>query len=179
MDKNSVNHPLVKLIVGFIFRKDNDFKHAQALLLTKFGDIDFQSPSIEFNHTSYYLNEFGDNLQRKFISFKKLIPPESLSNIKIFTNRLEKNSSSCGNRCINIDPGYLTLAKLLLVSTKDYAHRIYLGKGIFAEIALCYKGKSFASLPWTYPDYRSDAYLGIFNHIRNLYYRQTIQKENL
>ncbi len=72
-------------------------------------------------------------------------------------------------RLINIDPGYVDLAKLVLASTKDYAHRIYLRKGIFAEITLSYRGNSFSPNDWTYPDYRSAEYIGIFNQIRKLY----------
>ena len=42
-------------------------------------------------------------------------------------------------RPLNLDPGYLTLGKLVLASTKDFAHRIYLGRGIYAEMTLFYR----------------------------------------
>ena len=72
-------------------------------------------------------------------------------------------------RLINIDPGYVDLAKLVLATTKDYAHRIFLRKGIFAEITLTFRGSSFSVNDWTYPDYRSKEYIDIFNQIRKLY----------
>ncbi|MBU2221656.1 MAG: DUF4416 family protein, partial [Candidatus Omnitrophica bacterium] len=108
-------------------------------------------------------------LKRKFISFKKLIPPDQLSAIKITTNKIEDRLSSKNLRRINIDPGYLDLAKLVLATTKDYNHRIYLSKGIFAEITLTYQGKSFRPWNWTYRDYQSQEYIAIFNQIREIY----------
>ena len=69
-------------------------------------------------------------------------------------------------RPINIDPGYVTPAKLVLATTKDRAHRIYLGRGIYAEVTLTYAKKAFQSMPWTYPDYRSEPYRRFFEQVR-------------
>jgi len=113
----------------------------------------------------------GKNLSRKFISFKHLIDPERLVSIKLFTNKLEEKFLWPGSsrRKINIDPGYLTLSKLILATTKDFSHRIYLGSGIYAEVTLRYlKNKGFQPWEWTYPDYRSKEYLEIFNQLRSL-----------
>ena len=111
----------------------------------------------------------GKGLTRRFISFSKLIPIQDLYRIKLYTNRLEEKFSVAKHRQINIDPGYLDLAKLVLASTKDYAHRIFLRKGIFAEITLTYRQDSFSRNDWTYPDYCSKEYIEIFNQIRKLY----------
>ena len=156
----------VKLVIGFIYNDKSVFDKLKLKLERKFGAFELESPEIEFNCTDYYIKEFGANLKRKFVSFKKPIRPEELFKVKLYTNRLEMKFSSAGARRINIDPGYLTLAKLVLASTKDYAHRIYLKKGIFAEITLSFKGNSFQPLEWSYPDFRTQGYLDIFNQMR-------------
>jgi len=159
----------VKLVIGLIYGDETVFIKAREKLKRKFGKIDFESAALDFNYTGYYEDEMGTGLKRKFISFRKLIPLSSLYSIKLYTNRLESRYLSASDRKINIDPGYLDLAKLVLASTKDYAHRIYLRKGIFAEITLSYRDNSFSPNQWTYPDYRSAEYIGIFNQIRKLY----------
>ena len=102
--------------------------------------------------------------------------PQQIAEIKVLTNKIEEKLSSAGKRLVNIDPGYLDLAKLILASTKDYSHRIYLGKGIYAEITLSYQGKSFQGWQWTYPDFRTTEYRNIFNQIRELYAGQISNK---
>ena len=168
MGKTRIPQP-VKLVVGFIFRDDPVFLKAKKLLQRRFGALDFESAPFAFMHTGYYAEEFGSNLMRRFISFKKLIPPQDLAKIKIMTNKIEGALTRNGRRLINIDPGYLDAAKLVLASTKDYRHRIYLDRGIYAEITIFYQAKSFRAWEWTYPDYRSQEYIEIFNCLRGLY----------
>lgn len=162
---------MVKLIIGLIYKDEAVFIKVRNKLKRKFGTIDFESDKIDFNYTDYYQTEMGEGLKRKFVSFTKLIPIQDLYRIKLFTNRTEVKFSVAKSRTINIDPGYLDLAKLVLASTKDYAHRIYLGKGIFAEITLSFRGDSFSRNDWTYPDYCTKEYIDIFNQIRKLYAR--------
>lgn len=162
----------VKLITGFIFKEQGPLNLAKDLLSRHFGAIDFVSPVSNFNYTRYYEKEFGRELKRFFVSFQELIGPEELSGIKVFSKKLEKKLSKGDKRLINIDPGYIELAKLILASTKDYSHRIYLGKGIFAETTLVFEGKSYRPWPWTYPDYGSEEYISIFNKIRGIYAAQ-------
>jgi hypothetical protein len=166
----------VKLIIGFIFKEENTLKKAKGLLRRNFGIIDYESQILDFTHTDYYAKEFGKPLKRQFISFAKLIPPENLSQIKITTNIIEQKLSRQELRSINIDPGYLNMAKLILASTKDYRHRIYLNRGIYAEITLFYQNKSFTAWEWTYPDYKTADYIAIFNHIREIYAQQIKNK---
>lgn len=157
----------VKLIVGMLSADKELFEKVIKFLVKKYGEVDYQSKFINFNFTNYYENEMGKNLLRKFISFKKLIKPENLAEIKIFTNKIEeKFINPAHKRLINIDPGYITLGKLILATTKNQQHRIYLKKGIFAEVTLRYKNKTFQSWEWTYPDYKSPEYISIFNEIR-------------
>jgi hypothetical protein len=160
---------LGKLIIGFIYKDEAIFIKSRDKLKKIFGRIDLESGPIDFNYTHYYEKEMGAGLKRRFISFGKLIPIQDLYRIKLYTNRLEAKFSNSGKRQVNIDPGYVDLAKLVLASTKDYAHRIYLRKGIFAEITLSYRSNSFVPNDWTYPDYRSQEYIDIFNKVRKLY----------
>ena len=162
-------HQPVKLITGFIFKEDNILNQAKIILVRRFGKIDFESPTLPFVHTDYYEQEFGKDLKRQFVSFKKLIEPSALPKIKNITNQIEKKFSCGASRLINIDPGYLDLSKLILASTKDFKHRIYLNRGIYAEVALFYQNKTFNSWEWTYPDYKTSEYIEIFNTMRHIY----------
>jgi hypothetical protein len=172
MGKIRSRHP-VKLITGFIFQDTGSCLKALRLLGKRFGRIDFESQDMPFRHTDYYANEFGAGLKKKIVSFEKLVALESLAEIKIFTNAIEARLAVGGLRSVNIDPGYLDLAKLVLASTKDYRHRIYLKKGIYAEVTLFFQDRGFRPWEWTYPDYKTAEYLGIFNRIREIYARQT------
>jgi hypothetical protein len=169
-------HLPVKLISGIISKKEDTLKKAKAILERKFGKIDFQSQTLPFNHTDYYEKEFGKNLKREFVSFKKLVAPADLAKIKIITNKIERSLSEGLNRTVNIDPGYLNLSKLILASTKDYKHRIYLNKGVFLEVTLFYQDKTFRAWDWTYPDYKTNDYIAIFNRIREIYAQQIKDK---
>jgi len=166
----TIKHPdKVKLIVGLLSSDPGILLEVTRRLVKSFGCIDLESALIDFDYTRYYAGEFGEGLKRKFLSFERLVDPERIYTVKVKTNRLEERFSRHGKRKVNIDPGYLNLSKIILFSTKDYSHRIYLGKGIFAEITLSYKENSYTSLPWTYPDYKTKEYLDIFASIRTLY----------
>ena len=164
---SSEKHKDVKLIIGLI-GKEALFDEVQKSLVQEFGAIDFASDHIEFTYTNYYEKEMGKGLKRKFLTFKQEINPSQLVDIKLFSNELEsKFLESSSSRQVNIDPGYITLSKLILATTKDHQHRIYLDKGIFAEVTLRFRGKTFRGWEWSYIDYCSPEYIKIFNHIRN------------
>lgn len=165
-------HPPVKLVIGCIFKEQIILNKAEGILVSHFGAIDYASATLAFTHTDYYKSELGSNLKRRFVSFKKLISPEDFFQTKITANKIEKRLSKGEFRLINIDPGYMDMAKLILASTKDYKHRIYLNKGIYGEITLFYQNKTFTPWEWTYPDYKSPDYISIFNKIRDLYIEQ-------
>ncbi|MBU4306082.1 MAG: DUF4416 family protein [Candidatus Omnitrophica bacterium] len=164
-------HEPVKLVIGLIGKAEL-FNVAEKLLCRRFGALDFESRIIDFTFTDYYEAKMGSGLKRKFLSFQRKIIPDRLPRIKLYTNALEKKYFSLkGKRFLNIDPGYLTLSKLVLATTKDHQHRLYLGKGIFAEITLRFRDKTFRKWEWTYPDYCTEEYIAIFNHIRNTFLR--------
>lgn len=162
----------VKLFVGMLAAEETFFALAEAELISKFGNIDAASELIPFNFTDYYTAEMGPNLKRKFISFAGLMNPRELVPAKLYTNELEDVLSErvgSERRAVNLDPGYVSLAKVVLASTKDYSHRIYLGDGIFAEVTLHYANKKFNPWPWTYPDYKTESYLRFFESTRTRY----------
>ncbi len=162
----------VKLISGIIAGDTKNFAAVEKALSKRFGPIDYKSPIYDFNQTDYYQKEMGPGLKRRFVSFLRLMDPLRLPSIKLYTNKIEKRLSENNNRRVNIDPGYITAAKLVLASTKDFSHRIYLQDGIYAEITLYYKDRSFRTLEWTYPDFKTPEYIETFNHIRNFFMRQ-------
>jgi hypothetical protein len=159
----------VGLIIGLLSNDIAELAKARESLKRIFGRTDLESPITDFTYTDYYKKEMGEGLKRQFLSFEKLLDLKGICAVKLKTNGLEKRFAKNGKRAVNIDPGYLDLAKLVLFSTKDYSHRIYLDRGIFAEVTLVYKDKSFAPWPWTYPDYRTAEYIGLFNTIRDIY----------
>jgi hypothetical protein len=161
--------PNVKLIMSLIFSRECEKNDVLYELEDKFGVIDFISRMFTFNYTSYYEEEMGKGLKRRFISFERLISPDLLPDIKLFTNELEKKYSFKNNRKINIDPGYLASEKVVLATGKNYSHRPYLRDGIYADLTLIYEKGSFISLRWTYPDYKESKTIEIFNNIRKRY----------
>ena len=162
----------VKLILGIIACDEEVIKKAEPLLRKLWGETDLRSPVVPFNFTNYYEEEMGGNLLRQRWSFVKLINAETLAEIKIKTNKIEKGLSADKKRKINLDPGYIDGAKLILASTKNYSHRIYLRDGIYAEVTLIYEKGAFRPLGWTYPDYKIDTALHFFSEVRNRYLEQ-------
>jgi len=162
--------PPSKLIMSLIFSNDAVLDRGLHELRQAFGEVDFMSPRLPFNFTDYYEKEMGRDLFRHFITFGQLIPMASLPDIKNRTNQLEdKLAAPNGERRINIDPGYLCLGHLVLATTKAYTHRPYLREGIYADLTLIFRGKSYQPLEWTYPDYRQQEIISLFNQLRQRY----------
>lgn len=164
----------VKLIVGIITANTNLLEAVYHRLEERFGEIDFVSQLMRFDYTAYYAREMGRELQRQFVSFDRLNSPDELAAAKRFSNAVECEfaETETTHRQVNLDPGYISAAKLVLASTKDHAHRIHLHNGIYAENTLKFREKTFQPWEWTYPDYRTPAYIEIFNHIRQIYLGQ-------
>ncbi len=160
----------VKLFTAILFSSKDVFNTVREQLCSAFGPVDMASPVWTWSHSTYYEKEMGTDLKRTFLFFESPVTPDKLADIKNISNNIEEVCSrSHGQstvRAINIDPGYITLAKVVLASTKDYAHRIYIGNGIYAEVTLIYQGKTFHPMPYTYPDYRSEEYIAMFKAAR-------------
>lgn len=163
---------LVKLIASLLTGETALLAEVKDALSRTFGPIDFESALLPFDHTDYYAPEFGTGLQRQIVTFEQLTPPAALPAIKRQTNDLEWSLAREEQRRVNIDPGYVSLGKLVLASTKDHAHRLYLGHGVYGEVTLTYQRGRFRPWPWTYADYASDEYCTLFDKIRERYKAQ-------
>ena len=137
-------------------------RHPQALAwgrdrLTMVGDVALSSEPFAFTQTNYYEREMGAELLKQFHLLEGLADPGQLADWKLESNRWEHELAADGlypeARPINIDPGYVTEAKLVLATTKDRDHRIYLRDDIYAEVTLYYHAQQWHGRPWTYPDY--------------------------
>jgi hypothetical protein len=140
------------------------------MIKAKFGNCDLESPIWPFNHTEYYAQESGKEILKKFVTVEKLIMPGKLAAIKRKTNKMEKALAAMTNcelsRPVNIDPGYIEPSKLVLASTKNFSHRIYIGKKIWAEVTLIYSKGQWKSFDYTFPDHKEERYHGFFSQTR-------------
>ncbi len=159
-----------KLVVGCIMNNKADINKLFALFEETFGSVDMISPWLDFIYTDYYYKEMGSPLYRKVFVFRPLIEQGELAAIKEKTNSIEKNFLFSGNRTINIDPGYLVSSRFILATGKEYSHRIYIGRKIYADLTLMYsKKKGFQTLEWTYPDYASKSMISFLSKVRDKY----------
>jgi len=138
---SKINPPKkVKPFVGLLLSELSLLEKCKKALELSFGPSDIQSHIIPFSHSDYYDAEMGNKISRLWISFSQLQDPGNLADWKINSNTLEDiwaiNSTGKKLRQINIDPGYLSEAKIVLASTKNFSHRIYLGSGIYAEVTM-------------------------------------------
>ncbi len=136
-------------------------------LENKFGEIERVSHAIPFSFTDYYNPEMGEGIERFFVSFRNLVSPDALREAKLFTNKLEKEYLSDSGRSINLDPGTLSTANIVLATTKNRSHRIAIGSKLYAEVTLIYQNHGFVSFPWTYSDYKSSEVQEILLSFRN------------
>ncbi|HZD39598.1 MAG TPA: DUF4416 family protein [Terriglobales bacterium] len=142
------------------------------------GSVDGRSPISPWEISRYYENEMGTGLLRRFVSFSSLISPGKLAEIKLQAQQLEtkyRGGQGGRNRRVNIDPGYCEASKIVLATTKNASHRIYLQSGIFAEPTLLYYKGGFRESVRTYPDYQWPETLCFFASLRSLYLKQLRQ----
>jgi hypothetical protein len=157
----------VKLISGFIYRHRDIYISVLEKMEGLYGPVELESEVFDFSHTPYYEKEMGNDLKRCFVSFEEPISPGRLRQCKLDSNRIEKEFlNDTGGRTINIDPGMIGLANLVLASTKNFAHRLYLGDGIYGEVSMIYTDGEFTSLGWTYPDYKTDEVVQFLLRVR-------------
>ncbi len=143
----------------------------RAELTRLLGPVDYESVPLAFDHTTYYIAEIGAPLSRRLLGFAHLLPLDGLVDLKLATNALERvEARADGSRRVNLDPGIVTMERLLLASGKNFTHRVYLGRGVWADLTLIYsKGRGWVDLPWTFPDYAQADMKGRLTELRALY----------
>jgi hypothetical protein len=165
----------VKMFAGLLTRYPELAEEAAAKLEQEYGRIDSRGGPFPFDSTRYYEEEMGPSLSRYFLSFQPTITPDRIAGAKRWTNELEDRLAALQtevSRPINIDPGYLDESKIVLASTKNFYHRIYLADGIFAEVTLHFEKGEWQSFPWTFPDFRTGRYSAYFMDLRRLFRSQ-------
>lgn len=167
------SYPPVKIFTAITYGLDTFLEKIESELEKRLSPIDSVSNTYLFEKfTIYYCEEMGSNLHKKIVSFQELQPADSLPEIKIATNRIEKEYQKNQKRTVNIDPGYICAAKVVLATTKDYDHRIYLQQGIFGDVHLRFRQGHFQTNEWTYPDYHQREILDYFEGLRQIYLKQ-------
>ena len=155
-----------KALIGVLFQKDDIYQKFLRHLETIEVEIELESEIWEFDSTDYYQEEMGSGLYRSFLSLKGLYPVEQSVSLKNETNSWENEWKEAGKRTLNLDPGYLDLHKVVLLSGKEGPQKIYLGGGIWADLNLIRKAGRFEALPWTFPDLRESRYHSFFERVR-------------
>ncbi len=159
--------PPAKLFAAIMHRPEHDPEPLLGKLVERYGRVDARSDPYHFG-SSYYEAEMGPGLVKRFVSFESLVRQDLLAALKRGTNELEDQGRDARGRIFNIDPGLVTHYSVILATTKGYAHRIYLGEGIYAEPALLFRRGALDALPWTYPDFQTPVAHAFFMEVRRL-----------
>ncbi len=165
-DEYSLGEFPAKALIGVLFQKDEIYQQFLRHLETIEVEIELESEIYKFDSTDYYQEEMGSGLYRIFLSLKGLYPVEQSVSLKNETNSWENEWKEAGKRTLNLDPGYLDLHKVVLLSGKEGPQKIYLGGGIWADLNLIRKAGRFEALPWTFPDLRESRYHSFFERVR-------------
>ena len=163
-----------KLIIGAIYADPLWFMKAKSAMQRQSWEIQHQSKEFPFDQTDYYSTEMGEGLKRCFLSVQGLQSLEFPDDWKLKTTEIEQQLSNKGKRRINLDPGYLDLSRVVLLSGKEGSHKIYLRNGVWADLVLLKDKGGYRNFPWTFPDIRTGRYDDFF-----LQLRAEFKKENL
>ncbi len=160
----------VKLIIGILAASQDCLQAAIEAITSELGNADLVSYIWPFAQTDYYEKETGENILRQFVSIEKLIEPGRLAKVKHQANKLEQKLAGKLKldlpRPVNLDPSVIEPSKLILATTKNYSHRIYIGEKMYAEVTLVFDKGSWCPLPYTYPDYKQQCYFDFFDKVR-------------
>jgi hypothetical protein len=164
-------HPPAVLLLAAFSRYEAALDWARRQAIATWGPVAWESPVYDFNQTAYYRDSMGPDLRKVFFALECPFDPAALADVKLQTNRWEDEYRAAAGlpepRPLNLDPGYLTLAKLVLASTKEHSHRLYLRDGIYAEVTLYYSAHHWQAREWTYADYRRPDFQEFFSRCRD------------
>lgn len=159
--------PRVKRVVGVLYPDEERFAWTLGRLTGLWGEPDLVSGPVPFDKTDYY-RDIAPRLMRRFLCLPGLQDAGELPDWKNQAREVEAESRS-PIRAVNVDPGYLDGARLVLASTKDHAHRIWLRDGIYAEVTLRYRFGHWESFDYTFPDFKSGVYDDFLSAARRLW----------
>ena len=168
--------PLVKVCAAILHGRGEDLTPCLASLEALYSPVDFRGDAHDFEDTGYYAAEMGFPLARTIVSLHDLQPASFLPEAKHRTNELEDRLAAAEGRRFNVDIGYLDLHKLVLASFKGRGTKIYLSRGVWADMVLAYESGRFESFAWTFPDFSAGRYDEDFISIRGLYKAQLRQQ---
>jgi hypothetical protein len=162
----------VKYFVGALFTDIHLLNKSINDMEGSFSHVDLQSDDFPFDITDYYNKEMGEPIFRRFLSFAELRSPGEIGEAKLTSNATENKYKVNGKRKVNLDVGYIDYDKVVLASTKYGIHKIYIGKGIYADMTLHYEKGKFIPYPWAFIDFKIDRYYKFFLELRELYKNQ-------
>lgn len=157
------------LFFGLLYRSD---LFSEADLLKRVEDLYGKTLTFtpEFNPlAAYYAKEMGDEklLKRIFLVTTQAYPREFLLTTKLLSLEWEREWAQNSKRMVNVDLGFISPENFILATTKNYAHRIFLGQNIFADLTYqCLEG-TFQTLPWTYPDFKDQPKIDFLSWCRS------------
>lgn len=176
-------HPHALRLLAAFSRYDGALRWARRRAEAAWGPVALASPRFEFTETDYYTPTMGSGLVKVFFAFERPFDPAELPEAKLATNAWEAGCAAQAGapepRPLNLDPGYLTSGKLVLASTKDFAHRVYLRDGIYAEVTLTYRHHRWRHHEYTFPDYRRADYHAFFSRCREWLRGEALRGEGL
>jgi hypothetical protein len=164
--------PAVKYFIAVLFKDHANLNRARELFTGAWGSIDFEGADHVFDVTGYYEPEMGAPLYRRILAFEKLEMPTLLVDMKLACNDIENRLRVDEKRTVNCDAGYLDHNKVLLASAKEAGQKIYLDKGIYADLAGRYKAGKYRPFEWSFPDFKDGRYDAELCAIRALYLKQ-------
>ena len=169
------SHYPVLLIAAVTSRYESAIQWSITQAAKQWGAVQLKSDVFDFTETGFYAKTMGLDLRKQLVAFQ-FTDPAALADFKIASNLWEEQYAASHphpeTRPLNIDPGYITEAKLVLATTKDRDHRIYLRDGIYAEVTLHYQQHKWTQSRWTYPDYQRDDFQSFFTECRDLVRRR-------
>ena len=170
--------PAVKYFIAVLFKDAFALEQARPAFIRHWGPIDFEGTDHLFDVTDYYGPEMGTPLYRRLLSFENLAEPGLLVDMKLACNQIEDQLAVGGKRTVNCDAGYLDHNKVVLASAKEAGQKIYLDKGIYADLAGRYKAGKYQPFEWSFPDFKDGRYDRELLEIRSKYKEQMRKEKN-
>lgn len=157
------------LVVSVLYRLEGRFGEAARRMAAAWGEPERISDPFPFDKTGYYRREMGEPLVRRFFVGGRPVARDTLPDIKVAAETIEREFTAEGRRAVNIDPGLLTEENFVLATGKNFSHRVYLGNGVFADLTLVFREGEYRALPWTYPDYASGEIRAFLGEVRETF----------